>query len=439
MSKTPFLILVFVFALNLTNCRTASDDNLYEQLWEGNFTVPDQKIRVILAFSKPTFGNPECRITIPEQGLVDVEASQCRISNDSLHLKFSGHLTANYDAKLTKSEISGKWSQGGHLFNLDLERTEETKFQAYVETALDFAKRNSLNSDSVDWAKLSGKAMEMSKNASEVGQLMPAFQLILRELSDKHGAVIFNDKRIAFETENFESASTAFKKAAYGNNVEVVSAQVSESIGYLRIPKSPDFKLEEDEKFNREIQKHICDLIAKRTTHWIIDLRLNEGGSMFPMLGGLNQLFKNGKIGSFVNSDRQETNPWLIKDGNIFLGQDQRTTSGFRCRRRLKTGKIAVLIGPATASSGEAVVVALRGLANSRIFGEPTRGFTTAVVGINIGDDVFFTVSTSYYADVEGRVYNQPISPDFRVEQGDNFKDIVKGRKVLAAIKWIQG
>ena len=38
----------------------------------------------------------------------------------------------------------------------------------------------------------------------------------------------------------------------------------------------------------------------KNVTGIILDLRLNGGGAMFPMMLGLEQLLHDGKIGSFV-------------------------------------------------------------------------------------------------------------------------------------------
>ena len=41
-------------------------------------------------------------------------------------------------------------------------------------------------------------------------------------------------------------------------------------------------------------------LLDKHVTGIILDLRLNGGGAMFPMMLGLEQLLHDGKIGSFV-------------------------------------------------------------------------------------------------------------------------------------------
>ncbi|WP_439555022.1 S41 family peptidase [Dyadobacter sp.] len=379
----------------------------------------------------------KCHLSIPQQQMFELPASECKIVGDSLFLEFSKGMQAKFRGKIGAAQIAGTWIQANLTFPLAMQKSDRTLYQLYAANALDIAEKNALNSKNVDWAKLRDSVSISAGKATSVDELLPALQTILRSLQDKHGFVYFDKKSTGYENNDPDRVSPALRKAAYGNDKEIVSVAINDSIAYLRIPTSPDFQSGEDEAYNQQIQKQVCDLLDKNTRHWIIDLRLNYGGSMFAMLGGLNKLIGDGTIGSFVNREGKEPHNWIMKGGDFYDQQEQRTSSGMRCKSQTKPGKIAVLTGPITASSGEAVAVAFRSLDNSRIFGEPTKGFTTGLSGFAVGKDLVFFIATTYYADAKGRVYKQGVVPDTQINGGDHFTEILKDEKVKAALGWI--
>ena len=430
------IFLLWLTCVFLTCCKPENEGELYQKIWVGTINAPGQSISLNFGFDKSFFGTIECKISIPQQQVFELQASECRIIGDSLYLKFSDKMLANYKAKLVSGHISGKWTQGNYSFPLTLQNSGRTLFQLYTENALNIAKENALNAREVDWITLRKTALAMTEKSTD--QLIAALQLILRNLKDKHGFILFNNKSINYETDNFENISPALSQAAHGNDKDIVSVLLSDSIAYLRIPKSPDFQSNTDETYNQQIQKHVCNLITKNASNWIIDLRLNYGGNMFAMLAGLNKLLGDGKVGAFVNEDGKESGTWIMKGGNFYNQQEQKTSSGTRCATRIKPGKIAILTGPITASSGEAVAIALRSLDDSQIFGEPSKGSTTALSGFNIGKDLTFFISTGYYSDGKGHIYKNGVPPDVLIKNGDNFDEIQQDEKVKAAVQWIQ-
>ncbi|WP_171036561.1 S41 family peptidase [Dyadobacter sediminis] len=410
---------------------------MYQKRWAGTVSAPGQNVTLHFGFEKPFFGKLKCDVSIPQQHIFELPASECLIRGDSLYLEFSDGMTAKYKARMGNGQIPGKWIQGDHTFPLTLNKSERTLFQLYAEYALHIAEQNALNRKDVDWVKLNKMALRMTEDVTSADQLIPVLQLILQNLRDKHGFVFFNSKSMGYETDDFKNISPALRQAAYGNDKDIVSVRISDSVAYLRIPKFVDSQPGMDKKYNEEIQRQVCVLMDKNVSSWIVDLRLNYGGNMFAMLGGLNKLFGDGKIGSFTDKDGKESGGWIMKGGDFYEQQEQKTSSGIKCNARLKPGKIAILTGPVTASSGEAVAVALRGLNNSKIFGEPTKGFTSSLSGLNVGKGIVLFISTGYYSDGKGRVYNHGVTPDIPIKDGDNFNDILKDKKVTAAIKWI--
>jgi carboxyl-terminal processing protease len=438
MNKNFKPVLLFIFILLFNSCKNEEHPYLQEKLWKGVVATGKDSVTIYFDFDENFFGNLQGKISIPDQSLHDLEASKSSRSGDSLFLEFSGALNAKINAKVGNNEISGAWEQGGHTFALNLKQSPETILQAYMERALKLAEHNSVYKHNVDWKKLRKEVAAIAKSADKRDELLPAFQLILRTLNDKHGFVMLDNDYIQNEINDAPKADQTLKKAAYGHNKEIVSRQLPGSVGYVRVPGFTNMEEAKSEVFNQQLQSQICKLIEGKSQSWIIDLRLNEGGNMFPMLGGLNQFLGDGRIGAYVDADGKESTTWNMKDGNYYNGEHQTTTSGKKCTTQIEAGKIAVITGPLTASSGEAVAIALHGMQNTKYFGEPTRGRSTGVPGFGVGRDLVFSFSTSFYADRNGQIYKNGVAPDVLVTGGDNFENIEDDSKVRAALKWIK-
>lgn len=77
-----------------------------------------------------------------------------------------------------------------------------------------------------------------------------------------------------------------------------------------------------------------------------------------------------------------------------------------------RPGRVAVLVSRQTGSSGEMVALALRGRAESRIFGEQTAGLTTANTVYPLPHGGLIAVATERTRDAFGKRYDGPILPD---------------------------
>ena len=193
MHKIFLLCLTGVF---LNCCKPENGGVLYQKIWVGTISAPGQFVSLNFGFEKSFFGKTECKISIPQQQVFDLQASECLIIADSLYLEFSDKMLANYKAKLVNGQISGKWTQGNYSFPLNLQNSGRTPFQLYTENALNIAKENALNAREVDWITLKKTALALTEKNSGTDQLIAALQLILRNLKDRHGFILFNNKSI---------------------------------------------------------------------------------------------------------------------------------------------------------------------------------------------------------------------------------------------------
>jgi carboxyl-terminal processing protease len=130
---------------------------------------------------------------------------------------------------------------------------------------------------------------------------------------------------------------------------------------------------------------------------WIVDLRRNVGGNMWPMLHGVRPILGEGNPFTY----RYGKGPW--SQDPVYSLKEPRPA-------------IAVLTSRLTVSSGEFLTVAFRGPATTRTFGEATGGLSTGNMTYPLPDGAVLLVATSRATDRTGRVYDGPIVPDQAVE-----------------------
>jgi C-terminal processing protease CtpA/Prc len=148
---------------------------------------------------------------------------------------------------------------------------------------------------------------------------------------------------------------------------------------------------------------------------------------MWPMLTVLAPLLGDGPIGSFAPPDGAEIR-WAIHNGDILLDSKIMGTNPLRLTH--PTPPIAVLTSTATASSGEATLVALLGLDRARTFGLPTAGLATANQGFHLADGALIMLTTAVMVDRTGHHHGPPITPDVRATQH-------AGADIAAATAWL--
>jgi carboxyl-terminal processing protease len=146
---------------------------------------------------------------------------------------------------------------------------------------------------------------------------------------------------------------------------------------------------------------------------WVVDLRGNGGGSMWPMLAVAAPLLGgDGVLGAFVDRQDRRT-AWWLRGSRVGAGRGRAQARSRGPRRR--DGPVAVLTDGRTASSGEAVAVAFRGRPGARSYGATTYGFSTGNESVRLPDGALLHLTTSRFADRTGAVHGRP-RPEARPE-----------------------
>jgi C-terminal processing protease CtpA/Prc len=98
---------------------------------------------------------------------------------------------------------------------------------------------------------------------------------------------------------------------------------------------------------------------------------------------------------------------------------------------------VAVLTGPRTGSSGEAVTISFKGRARTRSFGSPTAGLSTANATYALPDGSMIVLTTAIEADRTGKTYGQKVDPD-EVIAGPNSSAAESDSTAAAAVRWLK-
>ena len=311
---------------------------------------------------------------------------------------------------------------------------------ALLDGVIHYGKTISIYKDSVDWETTEQK---MHKIFGEEG-LVAASKFMLKKLKDYHGAIWYDGKKYTGYSKPYQPTtlklSSSLLNLYQNSSIPIYGEVIDSEYGYIRIPgiqSSNEDSIKAHEIFNL-IKNQQNEYAIKG---WIIDLRLNGGGTMFPMLSGLSPLLGNNHVGSFTYKNNQNDEAWILQSGEVYLGTNQITDYKPSLNfdwKRLPEIPVVVLISAGTISSGEVTAISFKNRPNTIFMGENTGGYTTANSSHKITEFIFLQLSAAYFTDRIGIIYaGDSVRPDIYIEGGDNFEDLSKDKKIKRAIKWI--
>ena len=230
----------------------------------------------------------------------------------------------------------------------------------------------------------------------------------------------------------------SFYRTTYGSDIRVSNRTCSQSfidipevpdnIGYLKIDGFSGFRNEEI-LYSSRIQNKIKNQDRNGIIGWIIDLRGNTGGNMWPMIAGLGSLLGEGILGYFVHPDGNSIEWAYNQSSSWFNGKIMHELSKAPHELTNKNLPIAVLIDNRVTSSGEAVAISFKKRPNTKFFGTPTCGLSTANNGIPLQNGGMLFLTVAIMADRDKELYGDSIAPDVVIED--------PSKVVEQAIKWL--
>jgi hypothetical protein len=280
----------------------------------------------------------------------------------------------------------------------------------YVDAALALMREHALRRGEVDWPAVRAQALEHARGATTAADAHVAVRFALRELGDRHSYL-----QSAAATRTL--STTAVANARTGSPLTAPHGRrLGENIAYLNVPGFAGGTPLQQVEFAEALKNAIQTNDGPGVCGWVVDLRQNTGGNLWPMLAGVGPLLGEGELAASIYPDGRRVAVWH-RQGQAGFGDftQLRVRSAYSVDASVP---VAVLLGPATASSAEVLAVAFRGRAGARSFGAPTRGLSAGNRTFALADGASLVLTVAATSDAAGRVYAGPIAPDEPVARG---------------------
>jgi len=277
----------------------------------------------------------------------------------------------------------------------------------YLNEAMDLLEEKSVHRNKIDWKTFRANILKKAKQAKNIEDTYTTLSYAVSTLGDNHSY---------FKPVN--ETNTANKP------LPVLSDEVTPGdIGYIRVP----FCIGRQDDYVSTIRTKLKEQSRKKLKGWIIDLRGNFWGNMWPMLLSIEPLIGNGVMGYFVDANNKYQ-AWKLDKGKVYIDDELVMAFKFDEELDLSNQFLAILTDHKTASSGEAITVALKSRKRSKSFGNPTYGVSTGCVAHRLSDGSIINLAESVFADRTKKKYGLSITPDVIVNQTAALK---------AGIDWI--
>jgi C-terminal processing protease CtpA/Prc len=273
---------------------------------------------------------------------------------------------------------------------LDSAKPMSPEAATVLNTAIKEVKDKALKAPSIDWATVEPTVRAFASGASQTSETYPAIRYLLSALGDRHSSLMP------------PAQTTAFVAGAVQNPPPAVKALL-DRVGYISVPGYSGAELQSMQVYARRTHELLVATAPAVECGWVVDLRQNTGGNMWPMLGGLKPFLGDAGLGAFESRSGKGA-PWIAGQG-IFIDPPATLAA-------LEKSWVAVLTGPRTASSGEAVTISFRGRPRTRSFGQNTAGLSTANSTLRLPDGSMLLLTTAIEVDRNGNRYSDVVTPD---------------------------
>lgn len=302
-----------------------------------------------------------------------------------------------------------------------------TSQKQYLADALDVVKTHALHRDRVDWVEVRRQAEAVAEHATTPAQTHDFLRDVLAQLGDQHSLLL--------PSAQMQQMQAPPDPRRDPRRQPVESRLLDGELGYVSVPGFMSTNAEASTAFVNELRGRIGALKTTPVCGWVVDLRGNFGGNMYPMLAGLAPLLGEGDAGRFVAPGKADV-AWWIRNGNAGAGDHIAQLAVEQPGDTLADPvTVAVLTGPGTASSGEAIVVSFRAHPHARSFGMPTAGLSTGNTFFPLADGAALALTTVRMADRSGQVYGDRIWPDEVIPARMDAEDPT----LDAAMGWLSG
>jgi carboxyl-terminal processing protease len=158
----------------------------------------------------------------------------------------------------------------------------------YVRAMMDIMQAHSINRRTIDWSSFRTQVLAAVPAGANVSGTFPAIRVALTLLGDNHSFYRATDGSVISGSSLSCSASTV-------TGVPTTGADV----GYVRVTGFSGTAAQA-QAFTDAIQSAIKAADSDQVRGWIVDLRGNGGGNMWPMIAGVGPILGTGTATSSI-------------------------------------------------------------------------------------------------------------------------------------------
>lgn len=253
-----------------------------------------------------------------------------------------------------------------------------------------------------EWESAREELLAAAEGAEEIPDLYPQLEAAVEAAGGKHSFFLTPQEA----KDSAAEATTDFTPP---------DVDTADGVTTLTVPALGSVSEEMQAEYAEEAATGIGEA-APETCGWIVDLRGNTGGNMYPMLSGLAPLLPDGEAMRFQPREDEGTAVEIFPTG-AGVGEPMVSIPEVE---KVSGQPVALLQNDRTASSGEAVLTAFRGVEGTRTFGADSAGYTSGNSIHELYDGAQMVLTNSVYVDREGTsLEERPIPADESVAPED--------------------
>ncbi len=274
------------------------------------------------------------------------------------------------------------------------------ELEDYLKSTINLMQINSINRKTVDWDNLRTRVLEVMGTDSLISEANAPLKEALRLLNDNHSLIVRPD------------GTHLFARTVGCSGTNVNAHNLPDNIGYVKVRTFNGTSDTPEARFYiQEIRNQIRAQDKENLIGWVVDIRGNLGGNMYPMIAGIGPVLGEGTAGYFIDPDGS-TKSWGYADHRSTLDGRPLAEASDNYELLHSAPKVAVLIDGAVASSGEALAISFIGREDTRLFGSASCGASTGNKGFTLKDDSQLYLTVSYMADRNKNKFGEEIIPD---------------------------
>jgi len=286
----------------------------------------------------------------------------CTASHASPTMPSSATMSPSATRTVTLSATLTTLSSTTRLTSPSATPTMSATARKYLDAALDVIQLHAVNRARLNWPAIRQRALNTASAAVTPSDTYSAITVVLGEL-DVNG----HSRLVPPPTGKNTASLTA------GPSQLPSGRLLPGRIGYVALPGISEVFADQYQAAGAAVMRR---LLTGQPDGWILDLRSDDGGDVWPMLGAVQPLLGSGPIGSFVAppapaSVVRVTPTELTVDGKVQIRMSAAAPQG------ASSDPVVVLTGPTTGSSGEFAAIVFRGRPCTTSMGAATFGVPT--------------------------------------------------------------